>query len=247
MGEAFCRLIETLDPNRLPHSGGLNATVVVTIPLGDPRRWTRRATMDTGTRFSPGEARADGVRRRPHPRRPRRPKRGPRPRPHPPTVLQTPTGRDGDPTELPLRRRRMRTTHRLVRRPPPPTLDPRRPHQPRRRRPHLRTPPHPRPPPRLHRPPTTRVPHRHHPHPTTGAATPQGRSRPITRTSCPITTATPCLTCLRTQPSLEASTSAVICSSDFPRNLRKLKTIMPNAMAAEPMSVAPVPQPPRSQ
>ena len=33
MGEAFCRLIETLDPNRLPHSGGLSATVVVTIPL----------------------------------------------------------------------------------------------------------------------------------------------------------------------------------------------------------------------
>ncbi len=57
MGEAFCRLIETLDPHRLPHSGGLSATVVVTIPLATLEGGLAAATMDTGTRLSPGEAR----------------------------------------------------------------------------------------------------------------------------------------------------------------------------------------------
>ncbi len=57
MGEAFCRLIETLDPSRLPHSGGLSATVVVTIPLETLQSGLGAATMDTGTRLSPGEAR----------------------------------------------------------------------------------------------------------------------------------------------------------------------------------------------
>ena len=57
MGEAFCRLIETLDPHRLPHSGGLSATVVVTIPLATLEGGLAAATIDTGTRLSPGEAR----------------------------------------------------------------------------------------------------------------------------------------------------------------------------------------------
>ena len=57
MGEAFCRLIETLDPDRLPHHGGLNATVVVTIALQTLQGGLAAATMDTGTRLSPGEAR----------------------------------------------------------------------------------------------------------------------------------------------------------------------------------------------
>ena len=57
MGEAFCRLIETLDADRLPHSGGLSATVVVTIPLETLQGGLEAATMDTGTRLSPGEAR----------------------------------------------------------------------------------------------------------------------------------------------------------------------------------------------
>ncbi len=51
MGEAFCRLIETLDPNRLPHSGGLSATVVVTIPLADPAKWSGGG--DDGHRHPP--------------------------------------------------------------------------------------------------------------------------------------------------------------------------------------------------
>ena len=57
MGEAFCRIIETLDPHRLPHSGGMSATVVVTIPLETLKGGLGAATMDTGTRLSPGEAR----------------------------------------------------------------------------------------------------------------------------------------------------------------------------------------------
>jgi len=50
MGEAFCRMLETLDPNRLPHSGGMSATVVVTIPLETLQGGLGAATMDTGTR-----------------------------------------------------------------------------------------------------------------------------------------------------------------------------------------------------
>ena len=55
--EAFCRLIETLDLDRVPHSGGLNAAVVVTIPLETLQGGLAAATMDTGTKLSPGEAR----------------------------------------------------------------------------------------------------------------------------------------------------------------------------------------------
>ena len=107
MGEAFCRLLETLDPNRLPHSGGLSATVVVTIPLETLHGGLGAATMDTGTRLSPGEARRmacdaglipvvlggrsevldHGRMRR--------------------LLLQAAAGGDGDQAELPLRRRRM--------------------------------------------------------------------------------------------------------------------------------------------
>jgi hypothetical protein len=57
MGEAFCRLIETLDLDRVPHSGGLNAAVVVTVPLETLQGGLATATMDTGTQLSPGEAR----------------------------------------------------------------------------------------------------------------------------------------------------------------------------------------------
>jgi len=57
MGEGFCRLIETLDPSKLPSTGGLNATVIVTISMETLRGGLATATMDTGTDLSPGEAR----------------------------------------------------------------------------------------------------------------------------------------------------------------------------------------------
>jgi hypothetical protein len=57
LGEAFCRLIETLDPDTLPTSGGMNASVVVTMTLETLRGGLAAATMDTGCDLSPGEAR----------------------------------------------------------------------------------------------------------------------------------------------------------------------------------------------
>jgi Domain of unknown function (DUF222) len=57
LGEAFCRLVETLDVDRIPQTGGMSATVVVTIPIETLQGGLGAATMDTGTRLSPGEAR----------------------------------------------------------------------------------------------------------------------------------------------------------------------------------------------
>lgn len=57
LGEAFCRLIETLDPDTLPTSGGMNASVVVTMTLETLQGGLAAATMDTGCDLSPGEAR----------------------------------------------------------------------------------------------------------------------------------------------------------------------------------------------
>ncbi|QIK65663.1 DUF222 domain-containing protein [Nocardioides sp. HDW12B] len=57
LGEAFCRLLETLDVDRVPQNGGMSATVVVTIPLATLHGGLEAATLDTGTRLSPGEAR----------------------------------------------------------------------------------------------------------------------------------------------------------------------------------------------
>ena len=57
LGEAFCRLVETLDPDRLPTSGGMSAQVVVTMTIETLLGGLATATMDTGADLSPGEAR----------------------------------------------------------------------------------------------------------------------------------------------------------------------------------------------
>ncbi len=57
MGQALCRLLETIDPEDLPSSGGLNAAVVVTMSLETLRGGLGAATLDSGDRLSPGEAR----------------------------------------------------------------------------------------------------------------------------------------------------------------------------------------------
>ena len=49
--------VEGLDPDRLPTSGGMNATVTVTMTLETLLGGLSTATMDTGTDLSPGEAR----------------------------------------------------------------------------------------------------------------------------------------------------------------------------------------------
>jgi hypothetical protein len=57
MGLGLMELIEHLDPHHLPHAGGVNATVVVLIPLETLLGGLKAAQLDTGTRISPGLAR----------------------------------------------------------------------------------------------------------------------------------------------------------------------------------------------
>ncbi len=57
-GEAFCRLLETLDPATLPSTGGLAPTVVVTMTLDTLMGGLAAAAIvGTGTLLSPSEAR----------------------------------------------------------------------------------------------------------------------------------------------------------------------------------------------
>jgi len=57
LGQAFCELIERLDPATLPHSGGMNATVVVTLDYDQLLAGLGSAQLDTGQRISAGAAR----------------------------------------------------------------------------------------------------------------------------------------------------------------------------------------------
>ena len=57
LGLAFTELIEGLDPDRLPHAGGVSATVVVTMTLETLMGGLKTAQLDTGHRISPGLAR----------------------------------------------------------------------------------------------------------------------------------------------------------------------------------------------
>ena len=56
-GEAFCQLLERLDPTRLPKLGGMNATVVVTMTLDTLLGGIAPAMLDTGQPISAREAR----------------------------------------------------------------------------------------------------------------------------------------------------------------------------------------------
>lgn len=56
-GQAFCGLLERFPADRLPTLGGLNATVVVTVPLDALRAWYATAGLDTGQVISASEAR----------------------------------------------------------------------------------------------------------------------------------------------------------------------------------------------
>ena len=99
-GQAFCELLEHLPPDRLPQSGGLNATVVVTMTLETLLGGLRAASiLGTDTLLSPGQGPPPGRRSRRHPGRPGRPVPAPRPGPtthvHPATAPRHghPTGR----------------------------------------------------------------------------------------------------------------------------------------------------------
>ena len=58
MGLALCEYIAGYPADHLPRAGGVNATVVVTIPLDTLMSGLQAAQLDTGTRVSPGLARS---------------------------------------------------------------------------------------------------------------------------------------------------------------------------------------------
>ncbi len=57
MGHAFAEWVETYPTDRLPTAGGLNATVVVTIPVQTLTGGLAAGQLDTGGHISPGQAR----------------------------------------------------------------------------------------------------------------------------------------------------------------------------------------------
>ena len=57
LGEAFCTLLEALDPDRLPLHGGDATTLVITMDLTTLTEGLGTATLADGTRISAGEAR----------------------------------------------------------------------------------------------------------------------------------------------------------------------------------------------
>jgi hypothetical protein len=57
LGQAFLEYLETYPTGKLPHSGGVNATVVVTMPLETLTGGLKAAQLDTGHRISPGLSR----------------------------------------------------------------------------------------------------------------------------------------------------------------------------------------------
>ena len=116
-GQAFCALLEAFDPDRLPLHGGTADHRGGDHPLrraclGDRRRHPGRRHPDQRQRSPPA-----GLWCRHPPRRPRRELRGPRPRPHPTTLLHRATqGPRHQPAHLP--RRRLHGAVHLVRSPP---------------------------------------------------------------------------------------------------------------------------------
>ena len=56
-GQAFCALLEAIDPDRLPLHGGTATTVVVTIPYEGLAAGAGVGTLGDGTRVSASEAR----------------------------------------------------------------------------------------------------------------------------------------------------------------------------------------------
>ena len=57
MGQAFCTLLEHLDPAKLPDHGGDATTIMVTIPLESLTAALGTATLEDGTPISASEAR----------------------------------------------------------------------------------------------------------------------------------------------------------------------------------------------
>ncbi|GAB3658415.1 hypothetical protein GCM10027596_14740 [Nocardioides korecus] len=172
LGIAFTDLIERIPATALPTSGGVGATVVVTMTLDQLLARLDTAgvcTLDTGARLTAAEARRLAARARGRPARPGRGIGAAGRRPHPTSVLRSAADRAAAARPA-LHSGWLRHPTRAVPRPPRPALVHRRAHRPRQRPIVVRSPPQagprprvpPRTPPRRHDPlPPARV--SHHP------------------------------------------------------------------------------------
>ena len=80
-GQAFCSLLEAIDPKRLPAHGGDATTLIVTVSLDDLRKELGTAELGPADKLTAGEVRRLACTAPDHSRRPRREVRGPRPWP----------------------------------------------------------------------------------------------------------------------------------------------------------------------
>ncbi len=145
LGQAFAEYVARYPADKLPHAGGINATVVVTMDLSTLLGGLKSATIDTGGHLVGRRRPPARVRGRDRPDGPRRRLPPPRRRTTPPLPHRTPTpgtGRDAEALPTP----HLRRPGLAVPRPPPDPLDPRRQDQHQGRPAPLPPPPHPRPP-----------------------------------------------------------------------------------------------------
>ena len=151
-GQAFCALLERLDPTQLPDHGGLATTLMVTMPLDDPAAGLGTAQLGTGETITAGEARRLACTAGLVPAVLGSEVRGPRPRPHRP-ALHPGTAQGACPEDTrSAAPRHCDDPRTLVRSPPRHPLEPRRQDRPQRRPPALPLAPQTRPrPPLPHR------------------------------------------------------------------------------------------------
>ncbi len=129
LGQAFGEYVSRYPLDKLPHAGGINATVVVTMELDTLLGGLRAASIDTGTRLSAGAARRLACEAGIIPAVLDTKSRAPRPRPQGPLPHRDPTPRARDhPTALP--EPRLHHPRLALPRPSHETLEPRRHHQP---------------------------------------------------------------------------------------------------------------------
>ena len=93
MGQAFMEYVGRYPTDRLPHAGGMSATVVVTMTLETLMGGLKAAQLDTGHRISPGLARKLACEAGIIPAVLGTQVPGPRPRPQDPVPHRTPTHR----------------------------------------------------------------------------------------------------------------------------------------------------------
>ena len=116
-GQAFCALLEAVDPKRLPAHGGDATTLIVTVSLDALRKDLGTAELGPAGQAHRRRGTPARVHRPDHPGRARREVRGPRPRPIIEVVQTRPAQGDDHPRPR-VPRRRMHHPRGLVRGPP---------------------------------------------------------------------------------------------------------------------------------